>query len=39
MATIEALIPGTQVIPTLTLAWIIVRVFNITSDQSKMIDY
>ena len=39
MATLEALIPGTQVIPTLTLAWIIVRIFNITSDRSKTIDY
>ncbi|MFZ0544001.1 MAG: hypothetical protein WAM60_01090 [Candidatus Promineifilaceae bacterium] len=39
IATIEAIIPGTQVIPTLTLAWIIVRVFNITSDRSKMIEY
>ena len=39
MATIEAIIPGTQIIPTLTLAWIIVRLFNITSDRSKMIEY
>jgi hypothetical protein len=39
MATIEALIPGTQLIPTLTLGWIIVRVFNITSDRTKMIEY
>ena len=39
MATIEAVIPGTQVIPTLTLAWIIVRVFNITSDNNKLIEY
>lgn len=39
MATIEALIPGTQAIPTLTLAWIIVRVFNITSDRGKTIEY
>lgn len=39
MATIEAVIPGTQVIPTLTLAWIIVRLFNITSGRSKMIEY
>jgi hypothetical protein len=39
MATIEALIPGTQFIPTLTLGWIIVRVFNITSDRTKTIDY
>lgn len=39
MATIEALIPGTQVIPTLTLAWIIVRIFNITSERTKTIDY
>lgn len=39
MATIEALIPGTQIIPTLTLAWIIVRVFGITSDRTKTIEY
>lgn len=39
MATLEAIIPGTQLIPTLTLAWIAVRVFNITSDRSKTIDY
>jgi hypothetical protein len=38
-ATIEAIIPGTQIIPTLTLAWIVVRLFNITSDRSKTIDY
>jgi hypothetical protein len=39
MATIEAIIPGTQVIPTLTLAWIAVRLFNIRSDRNKTIDY
>ena len=39
IATLEAIIPGTQIIPTLTLAWIGVRLFNITSDRSKTIDY
>ncbi len=39
IATLEAVIPGTQIIPTLTLAWIGVRVFNITSDRSRTIDY
>jgi hypothetical protein len=38
-AVLEAIIPGTQIIPTLTLAWIGVRLFNIHSDRSKMIDY
>jgi hypothetical protein len=39
VATLEAIIPGTQIIPTLTLAWIVVRVFNITSDRGKTVDY
>jgi hypothetical protein len=38
IATIEAVIPGTQVIPTLTIAWIVVRLFNIRSDKTKTID-
>jgi hypothetical protein len=32
VSAIEALIPGTQLIPTLTLAWFIVRLFNIHDD-------
>lgn len=38
-AVLEAIIPGTQIIPTLTLAWLGVRLFNIHSDRSKRIDY
>ncbi|MDX1614989.1 MAG: hypothetical protein R3300_11820 [Candidatus Promineifilaceae bacterium] len=35
VASIEALIPGTQLIPTLTLAWIAVRLFDVHDHRIK----